>query len=352
MTNIFGLNVEELNKEFGDLNLPSYRSKQIADWIYKKGKTSFSDMTNLSKNLRKQLEANFKIQILNLKQRLDSKDNETSKFLLEFEDQVVIEAVLMRKNYGNSVCVSTQAGCNMGCAFCASTILGKTRNLTAVEMLGEVYFIDKELANENKKVTHLVLMGSGEPLMNYEEVIKFLHLVHNENLMGISYRNITLSTCGIVPKIFDLANENLPITLSISLHAPNDKIRNTLMPINKKYPIENLISAAKFYEEKTKRRVTYEYILIDGVNDSIKEADELSNLLKNQLAHVNVIPINPVKERNLKKPSKEKIEMFLYYLTKKNISATIRKEMGTDVNAACGQLRNRYLKKGDNKWVS
>ena len=349
MINIFGYNIDELNEEFKKLNIPSYRSKQIADWIYKKGKFSFYEMTNLSKNLQENLAEKFKIITPILLKRLNSKDNLTSKFLLELEDKIAVETVLMRKNYGNSVCVSTQAGCAMGCAFCASTLNGVTRNLTAKEMLGEVYFINNELKKENKNVTNIVLMGSGEPLMNYDEVIRFLRLCHDENILGLSYRNITLSTSGIVPNIYRLAEENLPVTLSISLHAPNDKIRDRLMPINKKYPIKELIKAGKFYGDKTKRRVTYEYILIDNLNDGKKEAKELASLLKNQLSHINIIPINSVEEREFFRPSKEKVQKFLEYLTEENISATVRKEMGADVNAACGQLRNRYLRKGEKK---
>lgn len=349
MTNIFGYNIDELNATFKELNIPSYRSKQISDWIYKKGKFSFYEMTNLSKNLQENLAEKFKIITPILLKRLNSKDNLTSKFLLELEDKIAVETVLMCKNYGNSVCVSTQAGCAMGCAFCASTLNGVTRNLTAKEMLGEVYFINNELKKENKNVTNIVLMGSGEPLMNYDEVIRFLRLCHDENILGLSYRNITLSTSGIVPNIYRLAEENLPVTLSISLHAPNDKIRDRLMPINKKYPIKELIKAAKFYGDKTKRRVTYEYILIDNLNDGKKEAKELASLLKNQLSHINIIPINSVEEREFFRPSKEKVQKFLEYLTEENISATVRKEMGADVNAACGQLRNRYLRKGEKK---
>ncbi|MBP3722031.1 MAG: 23S rRNA (adenine(2503)-C(2))-methyltransferase RlmN [Selenomonadaceae bacterium] len=349
MTNIFGYNIDELNAIFKELNIPSYRSKQISDWIYKKGKFSFYEMTNLSKNLQENLAEKFKIITPILLKRLNSKDNLTSKFLLELEDKIAVETVLMRKNYGNSVCVSTQAGCAMGCAFCASTLNGVTRNLTAKEMLGEVYFINNELKKENKNVTNIVLMGSGEPLMNYDEVIRFLRLCHDENILGLSYRNITLSTSGIVPNIYRLAEENLPVTLSISLHAPNDKIRDRLMPINKKYPIKELIKAGKFYGDKTKRRVTYEYILIDNLNDGKKEAKELASLLKNQLSHINIIPINSVEEREFFRPSKEKVQKFLEYLTEENISATVRKEMGADVNAACGQLRNRYLRKGEKK---
>ena len=347
MANIFGLNVEEIKEAVAKLNIPSYRSKQIADWIYKKGKISFYEMTNLSKSLQEKLSDEFEISPPTLKQRLDSKDGDTSKFLLSFDENTAVETVLMRKNYGNSVCVSTQAGCNMGCAFCASTLLGLSRNLTASEMFGEVYFVENELKSEGKSVTNLVLMGSGEPLMNYDEVIKFLRLIHDEDIMGVGYRNITLSTSGIVPNIYRLIDENLPITLSISLHAPNDELRTTLMPINKKYPLKDVIEAGRLYAERTKRRVTYEYILIDGINDGKKEAAELSELLKGQLANVNLIPINPVRERNFYRPAKEKIEAFLNCLLKSNISATVRKEMGKDVNAACGQLRNRYLKEGN-----
>lgn len=347
MVNIFGLNIDEIKEAISKLNIPSYRSKQIADWMYKKGKNSFYDMTNLPKNLQSTLATEFEISPPTLTQRLDSKYGDTSKFLLSFDENTAVETVLMRKKYGNSVCVSTQAGCNMGCAFCASTLLGLSRNLTATEMFGEVYYVENELRKEGISVTNLVLMGSGEPLMNYDEVIKFLRLIHDENIMGIGYRNITLSTSGIVPNIYRLIEENLPITLSISLHAPNDELRTKLMPINKKYPLKDVVEAGRFYAERTKRRLTYEYILIDGINDEKNHAVELSELLRGQLANVNLIPINPVKERNFYRPSKEKIAAFLNYLLKSNISATVRKEMGKDVNAACGQLRNRYLEEGN-----
>ena len=344
MINIFGLTVEELTKVLEPFKVPKYRAKQLAEWMYLKGVNSFAEMTNLSKKLREALEKELVINRPRVKARLDSADNMTTKFLLEFSDGVAVETVLMRQPYGNSICVSTQAGCNMGCAFCASTLHGLTRNLTAGEILAQAITINDMLRREaSQKVDTMVIMGSGEPLMNYEAVIKFLHLIHEPYTLGMSYRSITLSTSGIVPQMYLLADENIPISLSISLHAPNDELRSQIMPINRKYPLPEVIAAAKNYALKTKRRLTYEYILIDKLNDGEKQAKELVSLLKGQLASVNLIPINPVAERNMLRPSKARIDWFAHYLSSHHINVTVRREMGNDIQAACGQLRNKHL---------
>ena len=341
--NLFGKNVTELQDVLVPLGLPKFRAKQIAQWMYEKGAMSFDEMTNLSKDLRAKLSETFEIFLATPKDILQSKDGKTSKYLLAIADGTAVESVLMRQPYGNSICISTQAGCAMGCAFCASTLHGRARDLTAGEMLAEVVFIDQLLRKEGQKVDTMVLMGSGEPLMNYDNVLAFLHLVHDETILGMSYRSITLSTSGIVPNIYRLADEGIPVSLSISLHAPEDALRSTLMPINRKYPMADVIAAGKAYGDKTKRRVTYEYILIDGVNDSEQHAAELAKLLHGQLASVNLIPINPVVERHLLRPSQQRIDAFEKTLADRHIAVTVRREMGTDINAACGQLRNRHL---------
>lgn len=345
--NIFGLDLKALSEALQPYRLPSYRTKQIAEWMYQKGASGFSEMTNLPKKLREDLDEAFEIQRAKLVTQWDSNDGKTSKFLLEFSDGVAVETVLMRQPYGNSVCISTQAGCAMGCAFCASTVHGVARSLTRGEMLAEVLYIEEYLKKDEQKVDTMVLMGSGEPMMNYDEVMAFLHLLHEPYCKNFSYRNVALSTSGVVPGIYRLIEENLPITLSISLHAPNDAVRDRIMPVNKKWKIAEVVEAGRQYGEKTKRRVTYEYILIADVNDGEEHARELSHLLHGQLANVNLIPINPVTERQLYRPSQERIQRFLDILTRQHISATIRREMGTDIQAACGQLRNQYMKNNE-----
>ncbi|MBQ1460961.1 MAG: 23S rRNA (adenine(2503)-C(2))-methyltransferase RlmN [Selenomonas sp.] len=336
----------ELQAALKPYNVPGFRAKQIAQWLYQKGVVDFGAMTNLSKDLRAQLAQAFVIARPQVKARLDSQDGKTTKFLLEYADGTAIETVLMRQPYGNSICVSTQAGCNMGCAFCASTLHGMARDLTCGEILAQAVVINDMLREENgSKVDTMVIMGSGEPLMNYTEVLKFLRLIHEPYTLGMGYRNITLSTSGIVPRMYQLAEEGLPISLSVSLHAPNQKLRSELMPINRKYPIQDVVAAARNYADKTKRRVTYEYILIDGVNDGEEQAKELVALMRGQLASVNLIPINPVVERNLLRPSKARIDWFEGYLASHHVNVTVRREMGTDIQAACGQLRNKHLEK-------
>ncbi len=343
MDNLFGLTAEALVDKCASLNIPAYRAKQIAEWMYRKGATSFDVMTNLPKALRMDLTQSASIMRARCVERWNSLDAKTSKFLLEFPDGVAVETVLMRQPYGNSVCISTQAGCAMGCTFCASTIHGVTRNLTAGEMLDEVLFIDEVLRVEGKKVDTMVLMGSGEPMMNYDNVLAFLRLVHEPYCLNMGYRNITVSTSGIVPGIERLAEEEIPVTLSISLHAPDDEHRTMLMPVDKKYSVRAVTAAGGAYAEKTKRRVTYEYILIRSVNDREKDARALAALLRGQIANVNLIPINPVAERNWTRPTTKEIEKFCCTLDRLHIVVTVRQEMGSDIQAACGQLRNRHI---------
>ena len=309
-TVLFLLNDSQLQKFVMDLGEPRFRAAQIRDWL-QRGAPDFDSMKNLPVSLRQKLDAVAQTLPLKIVKKLVSSDGATTKFLLQLNDCEQIECVLMRTTYGNSVCVSSQAGCAMGCTFCASTLHGVTRNLTAGEMLAEIFWINDYLRPKKQKVDTMVLMGSGEPMMNYDNVLGFLRLMHEKYCLNFSYRNVAISTSGVVPGIKRLEKENLPITLSISLHAANDSLRSELMPINKKYSIHDVVAAGKSYSETTRRRVTYEYILIHGVNDTEKDACDLANLLRGQMANVNLIPINPVRERHWKRPSKERVGDFL-----------------------------------------
>ncbi len=335
--NLFGLTLAELEKEISPL--PKFRAKQIAANIYKHGIKNFEAMNDLPKNLRAELSERYEIRIAEVLKRLDSSDGLTKKFLLGLSDGKAVEIVLMNHDYGNSVCISSQVGCQMGCRFCASTLKGLERNLTAAEMLGEIFFAEEFLRGRNQKLDSVVIMGTGEPLMNYDELIKMLRLLHEDYCLGMSYRKITVSTCGIVPAIKKLRDEKIPVTLSISLHAPNDNLRSALMPINFAFDLKNLLAAAEDYAQASGRRVTYEYILLGGVNDTAEHARSLAKILGGQLANVNLIPFNPVAERNFVPPTKASVKKFFHFLNTHGITATVRKEMGADVNAACGQLR-------------
>lgn len=343
--NIFGMTIAEIRAEFEAINQPRYRAAQVADWMYKKGVISFSDMRNIPKDLQMELGKIFYIGRAQKVTQQVSEDGKTTKLLLAFNDHVAVETVLMRQSYGNSICVSSQAGCNMKCAFCASTIKGMERNLTYKEMLAQTIHVNALLAKEGQKVDTVVIMGSGEPMTNYDNVLNYIRFMHKSYCLNMGYRNITLSTCGVVPGIYKLSQEEIPINLSISLHAPNNELRNKLMPINHHYPIEDVIKAADWYAGKTGRRITYEYILIEEVNDMLDHAKELLKLLKGKLASVNLIPINPVVERNWKRPSVERIKFFKEYLVSHGVTTTVRKEMGNDISAACGQLRNKNIGK-------
>ncbi len=330
--------LEDIIKEMGE---PKFRGKQIFEWIHNKNVTSFEEMTNLSKSLREKLSENMFITKLEIVDKKVSSDG-TQKYLFALEDGNVIESVLMRYSYGNAVCVSTQVGCRMGCAFCASTLNGLEKNLTAGEILSQVYEISRDIG---ERISSVVLMGSGEPLDNYANVIRFIRLVNDKNGANIGQRHITLSTCGLADKIDVLKEEGLQITLAVSLHAPNDEIRNKTMPVSKKYDMDTLLEACKRYSDATKRRVTFEYALIKGVNDSSENAKELASRLKGMLCHVNLIPVNDVKERDFIRSSEESIKNFAAILNGKMIETTIRRKLGSDINAACGQLRRGYISK-------
>lgn len=340
---LLGLFVQEIAAVIKPFGLPAYRASQLVNWIYKQHVTDFSAMINLPKSMRTLLAEHFTVREYELQTVWQSGDGKTSKYLLRFPDQSAVETVLMRQSYGNSVCVSTQVGCAMGCIFCASTLQGMTRNLTCGEIMAQVLHIESLLAQEGQKVDSIVIMGMGEPLANYENVVKFIRLCHEEYGLHLSYRSITLSTSGLVPEIDRLAQEGLPITLSISLHAANDTSRSALMPVNKRYPIAGLLAAGDRYAEQTGRRVTYEYTLIAERNDRVSDAKELAKLLRGRLANVNLIPVNPVPERGLLRPGAEEIKRFEQTLLAYNINVTVRREMGADIQAACGQLRKKHL---------
>lgn len=300
----------------------------------------FNDMKNIPKSTRDKLKENFYIGIPELVQVYESKKKDTLKLLYKYRDGNVIETVVMKYDRGNSICVSTQVGCRMGCKFCASTVNGMVRNLTSGEILAQILIAQKEIKD---RISNIVLMGSGEPLDNYDNVIKFIEVVNSSYSLNIGQRHITLSTCGIVPRIRELADKDFQITLAISLHSPEDEIRLKMMPIANKYSIKEIIDSCKYYIKKTDRRVSFEYALVRGVNDSDIFAKKLAHILKGMLCHVNLIPINEVRENNFKKSSKDNIKSFLHILSGCGIETTIRKEMGSDINAACGQLRRSYL---------
>ena len=296
-------------------------------------------MTDLSEALREKLRKNYEIGAVKQVKKLVSKIDNTTKYLIELENNYIIESVFMHYSYGNTVCISTQAGCRMGCTFCASTIDGVEKSLTPAEMLSQVYEIERD---KGETISGVVLMGSGEPLDNYDNVLKFIKLINSKDGKNMGQRHITLSTCGLINKMYDLADEELQITLAVSFHAPNDEIRNRLMPVSKANPMDKLLEACRFYADKTKRRITFEYSLIKGVNDSADNAKELASKLKGMLCHVNLIPINDVKEKDYVKSTNETIKRFEDILLSRGIETTVRKSLGGDIDAACGQLRKRY----------
>lgn len=339
---IKSLTYEELKDYVASLGEPSFRAKQIFEWLHR-GVISFDEMTNLSKAAREKFSAASYISYPVIENKLVSKIDGTVKYLFRLNDGECVETVVMRYNHGISICVSTEVGCKMGCAFCASTIGGIVRKLTAGEIADQVIFSQKDLG---ERIDSIVLMGIGEPLDNFENVIKFIKNINDENGLNIGMRHISLSTCGIVPKIRELEALNLPITLSISLHATDNDKRSKIMPVNNKYPIEELIKACKSYTNTTGRRISFEYAVISGVNDGIHDAATLCELLKGMLAHVNVIPVNEVAGKGFVKPDRAAIDKFVNYINEHGISATVRRKLGSDINAACGQLRRQSKSKG------
>lgn len=336
---IKSMNLSELKKDMEELGEKAFRATQVYEWIHVKLVSGFEEMTNISEKLKERLRERYHFTTLEIADKQVSAQDGTAKYLFRLQDGNLIESVLMKYKHGNSVCISSQAGCRMGCKFCASTIAGLKRNLLPSEMLEQIYRIQKE---SGERVSNVVIMGTGEPFDNYDNVIRFLRLLTDEKGLHISARNITVSTCGIVPKIKEFAEENMQVTLAISLHAPNNDKRKRMMPIANKYSIEELLDACHYFFEKTGRRITFEYSLADGVNDSEQDAAELISLVKGMNCHVNLIPINPVEELEFEGSAKKVAEKFKNKLEKSRINVTIRREMGRDIDGACGQLRRKY----------
>ena len=338
---IKSMNVNELEDLLKELGEPKFRAKQIFDWLHAKQVDSFEEMTNLSKGLREKLSETAAINGVEIVRKLVSQIDGTRKYLFALSDGAIIESVLMKYEHGNTVCISTQVGCRMGCKFCASTLDGVERGLTAGEMLSQIYAIQKDCG---ERVHGTVLMGSGEPLDNYDNVVKFLQLINDPKGQNMGQRHITLSTCGLVDKIYDLAKEDLQITLAVSLHAPNDGIRTQTMPIAKVYSMDKLLKACRDYADQTKRRITFEYALIHGVNDGDEHAWELVKKLRDMLCHINLIPVNDVKERNYVKSTADRVKRFASILNENGVETTVRRKLGSDIDAACGQLRRSHMK--------
>lgn len=337
--NLLDLTFGELQEFISGMGLEKFRAGQVFSWL-QKGIKNIDDMSNLSKPLRRQLSENAFIGALVEREKLVSRIGGTIKYLFELNDGNIIESVLMEYKHGTSICISSQAGCRMGCSFCASAAAGFMRSLTAGEMLDQVISIWKDTG---KRIGNIVVMGIGEPFDNYDNLLKFLKIINSPEGMNIGYRHISVSTCGLVPEILKFSSEHIPVTLSVSLHAPNDYIRNKIMPVSRKYSIDKIIEACKIYTETTKRRITFEYAMIEGMNDSPENARELAGRLKGMLCHVNLIPVNAIPGAGYVKSSRSRMEQFINILSHYGIEATIRRELGSDINAACGQLRRSRM---------
>lgn len=344
MINLYGQEISKLEKLMIDRGQKKFRATQLFTWIYEKKASSFDEMSDISLVFREELKKDFCLNLPTIYKKQVSKDG-TIKLLVELEDGSKVETALMPYNYGNAICVTSQVGCNMGCAFCASGLLKKKRNLEAHEMVGQVLVMNKILEEKGEHVTHIVVMGTGEPFDNYDNVMDFIRIVNHPKALAIGARHISVSTCGLVPGIMKYAHEGLQTNLAISLHAPNDEIRNKIMPISKGYPMDKLMEAVKYYEKEAGRRVTFEYIMLDGVNDSIECAKQLVELIKGTLAYVNLIPYNPVDEHSFKRSSDKNVHAFFSYLMQHGVNTTVRKEFGNDIDAACGQLRAKEILK-------
>ncbi len=339
--NIKNYNLDELKEELKSIGEKPFRAEQIFKWIYSENVSSFDEMTNLSLDLRKKMKENYSLGLFKIEKKLESIDG-TKKYLFNVQDEEnnLIESVLMSYHHGYTICVSSQIGCKMGCKFCASTGIKFARNLESGEIIEQLLAIEKDA---NVKISNIVFMGIGEPLDNYDNVMNAIKIINNPKGLNIGARHISISTSGIVPKIYKLADEHMQCTLSISLHSSNNKKRSEMMPINNAYPIEELMKACKYYIEKTNKRISFEYALAKDSNDNLEDAKQLVKLLKNMLAHVNLIPINKIEDGKYTKSSNENIIKFRDYLNDSGIVATIRRELGSDINAACGQLRRQNL---------
>ena len=332
---------KELGLVMQEMSEKPFRAKQLYEWIHVKLVRSYDEMTNVSKSIKEKLIKDYEFTTLSMLECQTSKEDGTKKFLFELPDHNTVETVWMQYHHGNSVCISSQVGCRMGCKFCASTLDGLERNLLPSEMLEQIYEVTRQTG---QRVSNIVVMGTGEPMDNFDNIIRFIDLITNEKGLNISQRNITVSTCGIVPRMRELADHKLQITLALSLHATTDEKRKEIMPIANSYTINELMDACKYYFETTGRRITFEYSLIGGVNDTVEEAERLAALAGPLHAHINLIPVNPVVERGFVESKKDAIQAFKNKLEKKQINVTIRREMGRDIDGACGQLRRRYVK--------
>lgn len=341
---ILSMTIDELVQSFKENSIPAYRAKQVYEWLHRHLVLSYDEMLNLPKTLRKELEEKFPIACCTVKGKQEAKDG-TVKMLYSLPDGDYVECVIMKYKYGCSICVSTEVGCKMGCAFCASAIGGFKRRLSAGEMLSEVYLAQREIG---ERISHIVLMGMGEPLDNFDNVMRFLTLVTGEDGLNISMRNISLSTCGLVPGIEKLMQKHLQLTLSISLHAPNNLIRSKIMPINDRYPVEQLLDACRLYIKETSRRISFEYAMLSGVNDFDDCATQLAHRLKGMLCHVNLIPVNEVSGSEFKPSSPERVKKFTDILERNGVTVTVRRKLGSDIDASCGQLRlKQNMQQGD-----
>ncbi|MCG1020600.1 23S rRNA (adenine(2503)-C(2))-methyltransferase RlmN [Sutcliffiella horikoshii] len=340
---IYSLQLHELEEWLLSIGEKKFRTTQIFEWLYQKRVTSFEEMSNLSKGLREKLEETYALTTLKTIVQQTSSDG-TMKFLFELHDGYSIETVLMKHEYGNSVCVTTQVGCRIGCTFCASTLGGLKRNLEAGEIVAQVVKVQQALDEMDERVSHVVIMGIGEPFDNFDEMLDFLKIINHDKALNIGARHITVSTSGIIPKIYKFADENMQINFAVSLHAPNTEIRSRLMPINRAYKLPDLMESIRYYINKTGRRVSFEYGLFGGVNDQVEHAEELAQLLKGMKCHVNLIPVNYVPERDYVRTPKEQINLFEKTLKNLGVNVTVRREQGHDIDAACGQLRAKERK--------
>lgn len=338
MLNLYNFTREKLESEMLSRGQKKYRATQLFSWIYEKKAKSFDEMSDVSKAFREELNRDFSLELPKIHKKQVASDG-TIKLLVELKDGNRIETALMPYRYGNAICVSSQVGCNMACAFCASGLLKKKRNLEVGELIGQIILMNELLSEKNERVTHIVVMGTGEPFDNYDNVLDFIRIANDPKGFAIGARHITVSTCGLIYGIEKYGHEGLQTNLAISLHAPNDEIRNKIMPISKAYPIEKLMDAVRKYEHNAGRRVTFEYIMLKDVNDSLECARELVKLIKGTLAYVNLIPYNPVDEHSFKRSDDKTVHEFMSYLLKHGVNTTVRKEFGNDIDAACGQLR-------------
>ncbi len=345
MINLYGQEISKLESLLMERGQKKYRATQLFTWIYEKKAKTFDEMSDVSKSFRDELKRDFCLTLPKIFKKQESKDG-TIKLLLELEDGSKIETALMPYKYGNAICVSSQVGCNMACAFCASGLLKKKRNLEVHEIVGQVLVMNEVLLEKGQRVSHVVVMGTGEPFDNYDNVIDFIRIINHPKALAIGARHISVSTCGIVPGIMKYAHEGLQSNLAISLHAPNDEIRNKIMPISKGYKMEELMEAVRYYEKNAGRRVTFEYIMLKDVNDSLECAKQLVKLIKGTLAYVNLIPYNPVDENSFKRSDEKQVHKFFSYLMQHGVNTTVRKEFGNDIDAACGQLRAKEEHEG------